>query len=192
MENIVIKRTNKSDIEQIIKLANAVWRVAYAHIMPQEIFDFNDANIGEKIDRANKWQLNTNGNINLVAVANNKIVAFASGDFGGSDNQSYVPELTGSDRIRNFIENKKLFWAEIVCVLPEYRNQGLQKILLKELIGKVKAKDIEYVVGTVSPDNIVSLNNLLNCDFHILDMVAYKINSKIYKRYLIYFPTKTN
>ena len=38
MKNIIIRKVKSEDAEQYIKLGNLVWRIAYRHIFPEEVF----------------------------------------------------------------------------------------------------------------------------------------------------------
>jgi hypothetical protein len=49
VKNTIIRKTNVDDIEESVKLANAVYRLTYSHMMREEIFDFNQSTINEQI-----------------------------------------------------------------------------------------------------------------------------------------------
>jgi len=115
-----------------------------------------------------------------------KMVAFALGTSVIKEQEDF--ELIYTRRINYYIRNKKLFSAEIIAVLPDYQNRGLQKQLLHNLVLAANSTDADYVICTVSPDNVISLNNLLNYGFNIIDITAYKVGEEIYKRYFMYIP----
>ncbi len=54
-----------------------------------------------------------------------------------------------------------------VIVFPEYRGNGLQKVLVNYLESKAKEKDIANIVAEVTFENDFSLNNLQGLDYEI-------------------------
>jgi len=125
----------------------------------------------------------------LGAFVDEEIVAFAVGIFSGY--RETVTELLITERMKSILENKRLFWLEICIVLPAYQNQKLQKRLQSELLNVALGADIDYVVVTVSPDNVISLNNLLKDGFRIMDITIYKVEGNAYKRYLMFLKGKS-
>lgn len=80
--------------------------------------------------------------------------------------------LSVSDRmqqIKNFIPDIKGKCADIdgVIVLPEYRGNGLQKILVRYLEDKAKEKGIYNIIAEVTFGNDYSLNNLQDLGYEI-------------------------
>ncbi len=70
--------------------------------------------------------------------------------------KSYIPEINGT-------------CADIdgVIVLPEYRGNGIQKILVNYLEKKAKEKGINNIVAEVTFGNTHSLNNLQELGYEI-------------------------
>jgi len=137
VQEIIIRKTIKGDAEQVVKLSNAVVRSAYAHIMPQEIFDFNDANINEKIERIKKQEFNINGNINLVAVDcdKDKITAFANAKT--LSNYEYYSNLGYAD-----------LWS--IYIASEYQRQGLGKKLFDNTASELKKQGcLKMIIGVL-------------------------------------------
>lgn len=81
----------------------------------------------------------------------------------------YLSVSTGMERIKSFIPNLNGKCADIdgVIVLPEYRGNGLQKILVNYLEKKAKEKGISNVVAEVTLGNEFSLKNLQDLGYEI-------------------------
>lgn len=95
--------------------------------------------------------------------------------------------LSVSDRmkqIKNFIPNITGKCADIdgVVVLPEYRGNGLQKLLVNYLEEKAKEKRINNIVAEVTFGNDFSLNNLQTLGYEI--KTWYQKDGKI-KRHIL-------
>jgi ribosomal protein S18 acetylase RimI-like enzyme len=71
--------------------------------------------------------------------------------------------------IKNYIPDIEGKCADIdgVIVLPEYRGNGLQKILVNYLEDRAKEKGITNIVAEVTFDNEYSLNNLKYLGYEI-------------------------
>ena len=85
--------------------------------------------------------------------------------------KSFIPEITGN-------------CADIdgVIVLPEYRGNGLQKILVTYLEEKAKEMGIDNIVAEVTFGNEHSLNNLQDLGYSIKNW--YKKDENI-KRHIL-------
>lgn len=72
-------------------------------------------------------------------------------------------------QIKSFIPNISGKCADIdgVIVLPEYRGNGLQKILVKYLEERAKEKNIDNIVAEVTFGNNFSLKNLQDLGYEI-------------------------
>ena len=82
-----------------------------------------------------------------------------------------IPELTGT-------------CGDIdgVVVLPEYRGNNLQKILVEFLEKKAIEKDIKNIIAEVTVDNKYSLNNLKDLGYEVK---AEYFKNGIIKRYIL-------
>ena len=85
--------------------------------------------------------------------------------------KSYIPDIEG-----------KCADIDGVIVLPEYRGNGLQKILVNYLEKKAKEKGIDNVVAEVTFGNEYSLKNLLDLGYEI--KTWYQKDEKI-KRHIL-------
>ena len=91
---------------------------------------------------------------------------------------------TRMEQIKSFVPDIKGKCADIdgVIVLPEYRGNGLQKLLVKYLEEKAKEKGICNIVAEVTFGNEYSLRNLQDSGYEI--KTWYQKDEKI-KRYIL-------
>lgn len=94
----------------------------------------------------------------------------------------FLSVSTRMEQIKSFIPNIKGKCADIdgVIVLPEYRGNGLQKILVDYLEEKAKEKDIDNIVAEVTFGNEYSLNNLQELGYEIKTWYQKDENIKRY------------
>ena len=73
------------------------------------------------------------------------------------------------EQIKSFVPNIKGKCADIdgVIVLPEYRGNGLQKILVDYLEERAQEKGIDNIVAEVTFGNEYSFNNLQEMGYEI-------------------------
>lgn len=107
------------------------------------------------------------------AFYNNKMIAWI-----------FLSVSTRMEQIKSFIPDIVGNCADIdgVIVLPEYRGNGLQKILVNYLENKAKEKGIANVVAEVTFGNEFSLNNLKDLGYEI--KTWYKKDENI-KRHIL-------
>ena len=79
-------------------------------------------------------------------------------------------------------ENGKYQMIFSVCILPEYRGHGLQKILVKHLEKMAKEKGIKNIIAEVTFGNVYSLRNLN--DLGYAEQTWYQKDENI-KRYIL-------
>lgn len=133
-----IRKTQYSDAEQWVKLKNNVWRSAYAHIFPTEVFDDLDQNAQEKIEKFATRTLNQNGDICLVVEDKGKIVALADAKI-----------LSLYDHYKN------LGYADLcaIYIYPEYQHLGLGKKLFDIITKEFQNLGCRKMVIGVLADN---------------------------------------
>lgn len=107
------------------------------------------------------------------AFLENKMVAwiFLSVSDRMKELKKHIPEIKG-----------KCADIDGVIVLPEYRGNGLQKILVKYLEEKAKEKGIMNIIAEVTFGNEYSLKNLQNMNYKI--KTSYQKDENI-KRYIL-------
>ena len=87
LENIAIRPAKPEDAREWCMLGNRVWRAAYRHIFPEEVFLEKENKLEEKIARFQDWAKNDSESITSVAECDGKIV----GILCGSIRSSYEP-----------------------------------------------------------------------------------------------------
>lgn len=97
----------------------------------------------------------------------------------------YLSVSTRMELIKSFVPDIKGKCADIdgVIVLPEYRGNGLQKILVNYLEEKAKEKEINNVVCEVTFGNEYSLRNLQDLGYEI--KTWYQKDKKIKRHILV-------
>lgn len=108
------------------------------------------------------------------AFVDNKMVAwiFLSVSNRMKEIKSYIPDIEG-----------KCADIDGVIVLPKYRGNGLQKILVKYLEDRAKEKGIDNIVAEVTFGNEHSLKNLQDLGYEI--KTWYQKDENI-KRHILY------
>lgn len=79
------------------------------------------------------------------------------------------------NKLKFYLEHIEGVCADIdgVMVLPEYRGNGLQKILIEHIERRAKELNADYIIAEVTNGNIYSLHNLKE--------LGYKIKGKYFK-----------
>ena len=85
--SVTIRKANPEDARGWATLVNQVWRDAYRHIFPEEVFLEKDSKLEEKIESFQAWVKNDSENIVYVAEHDGKII----GIMCGSIRSSYAP-----------------------------------------------------------------------------------------------------
>lgn len=126
------------DAEEWVRLKNTVWRTAYCHIMPIEVFDEQDHNFPNKVAQFRERRLNENGHIGYVVEDEGRIVALAD-----------------ATRVSFYEYYKGLGYADLgaMYMLPEYQRQGLGKILFDRIVDEFKSMGATTMVIGVLKDN---------------------------------------
>ena len=78
------RKVTKEDARSWFTLLNTVWRDAYSHIFPNEVFIEREKMIDEKIKQFDEDKLNNNENIAYVAEYNGIIVGVMTGSINSS------------------------------------------------------------------------------------------------------------
>ena len=138
MDEIVIRKTKVKDIKQIADLTNAIWRSAYAHIMPQEIFEKIEEEKDQQIEIAEK-RVNKYGRIEYVAVQGDKVVGLVIGKV-----QSRYHEYDS----RGFANLGGLY------IDPEYQHLGIGKKLFDKVVEHFKGQGYKKMFLGVLKDNV--------------------------------------
>lgn len=134
-KNIIIRPVKFEDGEQYLKLNNMVWRDAYKHIFPEEVFIDRENNMDQKIEKFSTYAYNDNSQMMYVAEHNGKIIGFAS------------------SKIRsNYPHFSELGYAELgaIYIHPDYQGIGLGS-KFKNMFEKWAKENgaTKYVIGVL-------------------------------------------
>jgi len=144
MNQIIIRQTKIEDAEQHVKLGILVWRNAYKHIFPEEVFVERENNADEKIKSFDKRIQNDNTTLSYVAEMEGKIVGFIFarmistyehfGDMGYADLEAiYIhPDYQGLG-IGNKLKQVFIDWA---------KTNGATKFVIGVLKDNYKARKV--------------------------------------------------
>ena len=166
IEEVQIRLCDSNDVDDIYKIENIV------------IDNFKENEKGYFLPFKKETYLRiVNDPINdgeiYGAFLDNKMIAwiFLSVSNRMKEIKSFIPDING-----------KCADIDGVIVLPEYRGNGLQKILVNYLEKKAKEKGIDNVVAEVTFGNDYSLKNLEDLGYEI--KTWYKKDENI-KRYIL-------
>ncbi len=137
-ELIKIRKVNQEDAKEWYDLWNRVWRDAYNHIFPEEVFVDRESHLDEKIKKFSEKMKNDNENISCVAEYDGKIVGLMYGC------------------IHSLYEHFKEEYADLVALYinPKYQGLGIGS-KLKEAFEEwaIENGATKYVIGVLK-DNI--------------------------------------
>ena len=138
MKNIIIRAVRPEDAEQYNKITNIVWRDAYKHIFPEEVFIERESRINEKIKTFPDIVYNGRDQFVYVAEVDGQIIGYLSG------------KLTSNHK--PFFERG---YAELLAIyfLPEYQSLGLGSKLKNMFIDWLKSNGKTKFVVAVLKDN---------------------------------------
>lgn len=166
LEKIIIRTCNINDVKSIYENQNIV----IDNLKKEEkgyFFPFKEESYLRIVNNPA-----TDGEI-YGAFYDNKMIAWI-----------FLSVSTRMEQIKSFIPNIEGKCADIdgVIVLPEYRGNGLQKILVNYLEAEAKKKGISNIVAEVTFGNEFSLNNLKDLGYEI--RTWYKKDENI-KRHIL-------
>ena len=134
-DGIKIRKLVPKDAEQYVRLHNKVWRHAYKHIFPEQVFLDKEAKTQIKIDDFPNWINRSPQEINYAVEIGGKIVGCMSASL--CSNYDYF---------------KKDNYAELISlyVLPEYQGAGIGSKLKKVFVDWAKENGAtKYVIGVL-------------------------------------------
>ena len=136
--NIKIRPVRPDDAEQYINLTNIVWRDAYKHIFPEEVFIRKESKTQDMIKTFANFVYHGKDQMCYVAEIDGKIVGFVSAKLG-----------TNYEYFANKID------AELMAmyILPEYQGKGLGSQFKTLFVDWAKAKGAKNFVIGVLKDN---------------------------------------
>jgi ribosomal protein S18 acetylase RimI-like enzyme len=106
------------------------------------------------------------GGFILKAVYNHEIVGFLIVRI-----PKFEEDNLGFDIHLEHSELEKVAHIESVGILPDHRGKGLQKQLMMEAENLLRKKGFTYLMATVHPKNLPSLNNFIKSGYEIVKTV---------------------
>lgn len=129
-----IRKVTKEDARGWYTLGNKVWRDAYSHIFPEEVFVEKENKVEEKIKIFDELMKNDNENISYVAEYDGKIVGIMYG------------------RIKSHYEHFKDEYADLEALYidPEFQGYGIGKEFKNEFEEwAIENGATKYVIGVL-------------------------------------------
>ena len=136
---IKLRKVEQKDARGYIELVNYVWRIAYAHIFPEEVFLEREGTAEERIKSFDAKKLNDDQTVCFVAEDNSKVVGVMLG-------------TTNSD----YEHFKSQGYADlcVLYVLPEYQGQGIASKLKEIFLDFAKEKGYDkFVIGVLKENH---------------------------------------
>ena len=136
---VEIRKTTAQDSEKVINLNNLVWRDAYFEIFPEQVFIERENNNQTRIEFKKNFKLNQNGSVNLVAVVDEKIVAYLDGQI-----------------LSDYEHFKHLGYADLCAIYinPKFQRAGIGTMLFNKFVAEIKRLGATKFVIGVLKDNL--------------------------------------
>ena len=138
LENVTIRPVRPEDARGWETLGIQVWRAAYGHIFPEEVFLEKENRLEEKVARFNDWAKNDAESITYVAEHDGKIIGIMCGS------------------IRSFYEPFLSDYADLIALYidPAFQGRGIGTAFRKtfeEWAGQNGAS--QYVIGVLKENH---------------------------------------
>lgn len=138
MKDFVIRKAETKDAKQYVELNNLVWRDAYKHIFPEEVFLDRESRAKHKIENFDSIYYNNHEGIAYVAEDDGRVVAIMLGrilsDYEYFRNQGYAD-------------------LQALYVHPDFQGNGLAGKMKNIFIDWAKENGAEKFVIGVLKDN---------------------------------------
>ncbi|MBP3596931.1 MAG: GNAT family N-acetyltransferase [Clostridia bacterium] len=151
MEDFQVREAHYKDVPEIMNIIN----VTAENLTKKSMYFVNTKDFIEK-------HIEENG-FSLVAMSKERIAGYLVVRF-----PKLEPDNLGK-HVKENIDLNKVVHMESTAVLPEFRNKGIQKLLLVEAEKKLEKTEYCYYMGTVDPENEYSLRTLKGRDYNIID-----------------------
>ena len=145
MGNIIIRKVKSEDAEGYLKLINLVWRVAYKHIFPEEVFVERESLVQERVKTFSENFYNDNTKLVYVAEDGGKVVGaiMARIDSG----YEYFDKLGYAD-------------LEALYIHPDYQGKGIGGKLKNIFVDWAKMNGAtKFVIGVLKDNANYSADN---------------------------------
>lgn len=136
---IIIRPIKPDDAEQYVRLHNLVWRDAYNHIFPKQVFDEREERTQDKINQFASWIESNTQQINYAAEIDGVMVGFMNATI-----------------LSNYEHFKNLGFAELMglYIHPDYQGQGIGGRFKQIFIDWAKENGAKKFVIGVLKDNL--------------------------------------
>ena len=153
MEDFRVRKAHYNDVPEIMNIIDVtVENLSKKNMFYADTKDFIEEHIEEK-------------GFSLVAMSEEKIAGYIVVRFPKQDDDNL------GKHVKENIDLNKVVHMESTAVLPEFRNNGIQKLLLEEAEKKLAETEYCYYMGTVDPDNEFSLRTLTGRNYNVIDTV---------------------
>lgn len=151
MDNFQVREARYKDVPEIMNIIDvAIENLPNKNMFYADTKEFIEKHIEEK-------------GFSLVALKEEKIAGYIVVRFPKQDEDNL------GKHVKEKIDLNKVAHMESTAVLPEFRNNGIQKLLLEKAEDKLKDTEYCYYMGTVAPDNEYSLKTLLGRKYTVID-----------------------
>jgi GNAT superfamily N-acetyltransferase len=135
MDDIIIRKVKPEDAEQYLKLVCYVWRDAYKHIFPEEVFIERESLVPERVKSFDENFYNDNTKLVYVAEDDGKIVGVIMARIDSG--YEYFDKLGYAD-------------LEALYIHPDYQGKGIGSKFKKIFVDWLKEnKATKYVIGVL-------------------------------------------
>ena len=137
-ETFVIRKVKSEDAREYVELQNLIWRDAYSHIFPEEVFVDRESNYDKRIKWIENFK-NDDKQIGYVAVVNDKIVGLMNA-------------VISSDY--EYFKNKGYSELMILYIHPDYQGVGIGSSFKKIFVDwAIRNGSTKFVIGVLA-DNV--------------------------------------
>lgn len=138
MENIVIRPIRDADAKNYLNLTDVVWRDAYKHIFPEEVFVKKEERSKEMVKTFSDFVYHRDDQMCYVAEVEGKLVGLVSAKVG-----------TNYDHFKDVVD------AELMAlyILPEYQGKGIGSTFKNLFVDWARQKGAKKFLIGVLKDN---------------------------------------
>lgn len=138
-ETIKIRPVKPEDAKQHVRLGLLVWRNAYKHIFPEEVFIEKENRAEDKIKNFDKNNINDRLTLSYVAEINGRIVGFVFGRM--TSHYQYFAEKGYAD-------------LEAIYIHPDYQGLGIGNKFKQIFIDWLKSNGgTKFVIGVLKENH---------------------------------------
>ncbi len=153
MEEFLVRKAEHKDIPEIMNIINVtVENLPNKNMFYADTKDFIEEHIEEK-------------GFSLVATSKEKIAGYIVVRFPKQEDDNL------GKHINEIKDLNKVAHMESTAVLPEFRNKGIQKLLLEKAEENLDKTDYCYYMGTVDPTNEYCLRTVFGRNYKVVDTV---------------------